>query len=79
MNKGGYAGGNHTLTYMNPQHRTLLVTKEDFNIEDIHCQMVFKVQRELQLLKEIEGEPSDKIPPDSSLMTAGYDEFGRAP
>jgi len=28
--------GNHTLTYMHTNPRTLLVTREDFNIEDIH-------------------------------------------
>lgn len=38
---------------------TLLVTREDFNIEDIHCQMVYKIQRNNQLLKEIEGGPND--------------------
>lgn len=38
---------------------TLLVTREDFNIEDIHCQMVYKVQRNNQLLRDIEGGPND--------------------
>jgi hypothetical protein len=47
-----------------------MVTREDFNIEDIHCQMVFKIQREQQLLREIEGEPKDKILPENiSLIT----------
>lgn len=47
-----------------------MVTREDFNIEDIHCQMVFKVQREQQLLREIEGEPNENIlPEDLNLVT----------
>ena len=54
----GGMGGNHTLNYnINSNGRSLMVTREDFNIEDIHCQMVFKIQREQQLLREIEGEP----------------------
>jgi len=40
---------------------TLAVTREDFNIEDIHCQMVYKVQRNNQLLREIEGEPGEQF------------------
>lgn len=36
-------GGNHTLNYLHSNARTLMVTKEDFNIEDIHVQMVFKI------------------------------------
>jgi hypothetical protein len=62
-------GGNHTLQYLNQNNRTLLVTREDFNIEDIHHQMVFKVQREQQLLRDIEGEPGDKIVYDSELVS----------
>jgi len=47
-----------------------MVTREDFNIEDIHCQMVFKVQREQQLLREIEGEANENIlPEDLNLVT----------
>lgn len=34
---------NHTLNYHARGGGTLIVTREDFNIEDIHCQMVFKV------------------------------------
>ena len=69
---GGH--GNHTLnTYnINSNGRTLMVTREDFNIEDIHCQMVFKVQREQQLLRDIEGDDKDKVlPEDISLATNG--------
>eukprot|EP00350_Pseudokeronopsis_sp_OXSARD2_P003887 CAMPEP_0170556996 /NCGR_PEP_ID=MMETSP0211-20121228/19118_1 /TAXON_ID=311385 /ORGANISM="Pseudokeronopsis sp., Strain OXSARD2" /LENGTH=86 /DNA_ID=CAMNT_0010867665 /DNA_START=1777 /DNA_END=2037 /DNA_ORIENTATION=+ len=29
--------------------------REDFNIEDLHCQIVNKIQRQKNLLKEIEG------------------------
>lgn len=43
-------GGNHTLNYLHSNARTLMVTKEDFNIEDIHVQMVFKMQREKKIL-----------------------------
>lgn len=43
-------GGNHTLNYLHSNARTLMVTKEDFNIEDIHVQMVFKIQREKKIL-----------------------------
>ena len=44
-----------------------MVTREDFNIEDIHCQMVFKIQREQQLLREIEGGDEAKITDMSAL------------
>jgi hypothetical protein len=53
-------GNNHTLNYNTRGIGTLIVTREDFNIEDIHCQMVYKVQRNNQLLREIEGLPSEK-------------------
>lgn len=33
-----------------------MATKEDFNIEDIHVQMVFKIQRNQKILELIEGE-----------------------
>lgn len=36
------------------------MTREDFNIEDIHCQMVHKIQRNNQLLHDIEGGPEDQ-------------------
>ena len=52
--------GNNTLNYNTRGIGTLIVTREDFNIEDIHCQMVYKVQRNNQLLREIEGLPSEK-------------------
>jgi len=50
---------NHTLNYIHSNGRTLMVTKEDFNIEDIHVQMVFKIQREKKILELIEGESSE--------------------
>lgn len=37
------------------------VQKEDMNIEDIHCQIVMRVQRNKQLLREIEGGPEDEF------------------
>jgi hypothetical protein len=37
-----------------------MVTKEDFNIEDIHVQMVFKIQREKKILELIEGESNEQ-------------------
>ena len=63
LNANGTAMGQgqiHTLNYARGGG-TLIVTREDFNIEDIHCQMVYKVQRNNQLLREIEGLPSDKL------------------
>jgi len=49
--------------------RTLIATKEDYNIEDIHVQMVFKIQREKKILQEIEGDPSEKAMETSDLTT----------
>ena len=72
LNNGGQnplGAGNHTLTYMHTNPRTLFVTREDFNIEDIHCQMVFKIQREQQLLRDIEGEPKDKVVIDHDALS----------
>lgn len=71
----GGMGGNHTLNYnINSNGRTLMVTREDFNIEDIHCQMVFKIQREQQLLREIEGDPKDNaLSEDISQITQQAD------
>lgn len=43
--------GNHTLNYLHSNGRSLMVTKEDHNIEDIHVQMVFKIQREKRILE----------------------------
>lgn len=72
-------GGNHTLNYLHSNARTLMVTKEDFNIEDIHVQMVFKIQREKKILQEIEGGPSDKVMDTSDLTTHQADENIKEP
>lgn len=40
--------------------RTANATREDFNIEDLHCQIVFKMQRSKKLLKEIEALPGER-------------------
>ena len=55
-----------------------MVTREDFNIEDIHCQMVFKVQRNNQLLREIEGDGIESMPLDLLTETHQVDEFGKS-
>lgn len=55
INHVGAAG----LTLNAARGGTLIVTREDFNIEDIHCQMVNKIQRNNQLLRDIEGGPND--------------------
>lgn len=34
--------------------------REDMNIEDIHCQIVMRVQRNRQILHELEGGPLEK-------------------
>ena len=33
--------------------------REDMNIEDIHCQIVMRIQRNNQLLRELEGGPAE--------------------
>ena len=33
--------------------------REDMNIEDIHCQMVMRRQRNNQILRELEGGPAE--------------------
>lgn len=40
--------------------RTANVTREDFNIEDLHWQIVYKMQRSKKLLKEIEALPGER-------------------
>ena len=37
-------------------------TREDFNIEDLHMQVVLKLQRAKNLIKEIEALPHEKDP-----------------
>ena len=40
--------------------RTANITREDFNIEDIHCQVVVKLQRQKKVLREIEQLPGER-------------------
>jgi len=47
---------------MGPLMRTHMVTREDFNIEDLHCQIVGKIQRTKNLLRDIEGLPGERDP-----------------
>jgi hypothetical protein len=47
-------GGAHNLL------RTANATREDFNIEDLHCQVVLKVQRQRRVLREIEQLPNER-------------------
>lgn len=42
--------------------------REDMNIEDIHCQIVMRVQRNRQILHELEGGPNDK-----TVIGLGFD------
>ena len=57
---------------MNTHGRTLIGTKEDHNIEDIHVTMVLKVQREKQILEMIEGNPGEQR---NKASTIGNDEM----
>lgn len=60
----------------------MIVTREDFNIEDIHCQMVYKIQREQQLLRDIEGGPADQrdmASADISMVSINESGHGRVP
>ena len=43
----GAANGNQPMLTAN-------ATREDFNIEDLHCSVIYKMQRQRKLLKEIE-------------------------
>jgi hypothetical protein len=40
--------------------RTANATREDFNIEDLHCQVVIKMQRQRKVLREIEQLPHER-------------------
>ena len=46
----------------NIQHmlRTANMTREDFNIEDLHYQVVVKLQRQRRVLREIEQNPAER-------------------
>ena len=55
-------------------------TREDFNIEDLHIQVVLKLQRTKNLLREIEALPSEKEPEylldDLDLNSSGKKHYG---
>ena len=40
--------------------RTANATREDFNIEDLHCQVVLKMQRQRKVLRDIEQLPNER-------------------
>ncbi len=40
--------------------RTANATREDFNIEDLHCQVVVKLQRQKKVIREIEMLPAER-------------------
>lgn len=40
--------------------RTANMTREDFNIEDLHYQVVVKLQRQRRVLREIEQNPAER-------------------
>jgi len=40
--------------------RTANATREDFNIEDLHSQIVYKLQRSKKLIREIELLPQER-------------------
>lgn len=40
--------------------RTTNATREDFNIEDLHCQVVLKMQRQRKVLRDIEQLPGER-------------------
>lgn len=50
------------------------MTREDFNIEDIHCQMVNKIQRNNQLLRDIEGGAENDL-----MMLSTEEPYGSLP
>jgi len=52
------AGATYKTSLMRT-HVTAHGGHEDYNIEDIHCQIVMKVQRTKQILREIEGDSSE--------------------
>jgi hypothetical protein len=53
---------NNGITYKTSLMRTHATGygREDMNIEDIHCQIVMRMQRNKQLLRELEGGPSEQ-------------------
>jgi hypothetical protein len=53
--------------------RTATATREDFNIEDLHCQIVYKMQRTKKLLREIEALPGER---EQDMLIDETSEFG---
>ena len=52
---------NSNITYKTSLMRTHAgYGHEDSNIEDIHCQIVMRVQRNKQILHDLEGGPKEK-------------------
>ena len=48
------------ITYKTSLMRTNANCREDMNIEDIHCQIVMRRQRNNQILRELEGGPAEQ-------------------
>ena len=53
--------------------RTANVTREDFNIEDLHWQVVYKLQRTKKILREIESLPGER---EQDYQLEDNSEFG---
>jgi hypothetical protein len=47
--------------------------KDDMNIEEIHCQIVMRIQRNKQILRELEGGPIE--PNDANWSGTGMDPY----
>jgi hypothetical protein len=56
--QGGGVGPNNSTHYN--MLRTANMTREDFNIEDLHVQVVAKMQRQRRVLKEIEQTRAER-------------------
>ena len=55
------AGIGGAITYKSTSlMRTNANCREDMNIEDIHCQIVMRRQRNNQILRELEGGPAEQ-------------------
>ena len=48
--------------------RTANATREDFNIEDLHCQVVIKLQRQKKVIREIEMLPAEREQEGNDLL-----------
>eukprot|EP00347_Sterkiella_histriomuscorum_P022315 403330914 len=73
-NTYGYGNGQSTMNAaMANMMRTANVTREDFNIEDLHSQVVYKLQRTKKLIREIELLPQER---EFEYMLEDTSEFG---